>query len=172
MNRSLLLIALPALALSACALTLGVRRLSAGARAARVAELPFPQGGEVVLDRAGEIILSLRGAAGARTFAGVEFTLRDGAGTPVPAGVIVARAQRTTLAGEVTLSVRRFVVPAPGRYRLEADNVTQQSSPGTARLILRWAQGVRLAAGIAWVVSAAVFLVASLATSLVLALSA
>ncbi|HCN68866.1 MAG TPA: hypothetical protein DIT03_11510 [Candidatus Accumulibacter sp.] len=50
--------------------------------------------------------------------------------------MIVARSLRSGRDGTTTLAVRRFAIPSPGRYRLEATGCEPAPTAGNSRLVL------------------------------------
>ncbi len=169
MNKMVLFVTLPVMALAAVALTKGIPALRAALATEEVAALPLANVGTVAIREPGDLILSLRGALGSRDFAGASFTLRDASGAPAPSRLIVVRSARTGLDGATTLSVRRFTISAPGNYRLEVSGVAAGSVSANSRLVLSRPGGMPLALRLLWVVGAAVGLLASLVLSAAMA---
>lgn len=162
-----LFVTLPIMAIAALGLASGIPSLRSALQTEEVAVLPLGSGGAVDILEAGELVLSLRGSAGSRDFANASFVLRDAAGHPVPSTMIAMRSVRTRLSGETTLSVRRFAVPAPGRYRLEIAGVDAGKISDNSRVVLSRPGGLRLALRVLWVVSAAAALLAGIVFSAV-----
>lgn len=167
MDKSLLFVTLPIMAVAALALVRGISLLRAAPRTGELAVLPLAGVGAVDILEAGDMVLSLRGTLGSRDFAKASFTLRDAAGKPVPSSMIVVRSVRTGLDGETTLSVRRFAVPVAGRYQLETTGIDPERIADNSRLVLSKPGGGGLVLRVLWVVAAAVALLASLAFSAV-----
>lgn len=164
LDKSLLFVTLPLMLAAGLGLTHGIPRLVAALQVEEVASLPLAAGGTVDIQAAGELILSLRGRLGSTDFAGASFALRDAEGKAVPSSMIAVRRLRSSLDGETTLSVRRFQVPAPGRYRLEATGF-DPARAGNGRLVLAGSGGTPLILSVLWVVTAALVLLASLVFS-------
>lgn len=165
MDKGLWFVTLPITAMAVWALAKGVPLLRTALHVDELAALPLATGGDVEIRQAGEVILSLRGSLGSRDFAKAFFDLRDSAGKPVPSSMIVARSLRTDLAGETTLAVRRFTIPAPGRYRLDARGIDPGLIAHNSRLILSIPAGSKAALYVIWVVLAALALLGSLVFS-------
>lgn len=169
MDKTLLLITLPLMVAAGIALAKGVPALTAVLQQEELANLPLAPAGTVDIPKAGEVVLSLRGALGSRDFAQTSFTLRDANGQTVSSSIIVMRSSRTTLTGETTLAIRRFSVATAGRYQLEVSGLTSDDQSGQSRLILSKAAGSNLTLRVLWVVGAAVVLLAALAFSAIVA---
>lgn len=169
MEKALLLVTIPVIITAAVALAKGVPALTAALQQEELANLPLAATGTVDLPEAGEIVLSLRGALGSRDFAQASFTLRDPNGQAVPSSMIVVRSSRTTLAGDTTLSVRRFSIPAAGRYQLDVSGLGAEPQSTQNRLILSKAGDANLTLRIVWVVGAAVTLLAAIVFSALVA---
>lgn len=169
MDKTFLLITLPLMVAAGVALAQGVPALTAVLQQEELANLPLVPTGTVDIPEAGEVVLSLRGTLGSRDFAQTSFTLRDANRQAVPSSAIVMRRSRTTLAGETTLTVRRFSVPAAGRYQLEVSGLVSDDHSTQSRLILSKVAGSNLTLRVLWVVGAAVVLLAALAFSAILA---
>jgi hypothetical protein len=165
LDKSLLFVTLPLLLVSGLALVKGIARLIAALRVEELASLPLASGGTVDIRAAGELVLSLRGKLGSTAFAGASFALHDASGMAVPSSVIAVRSLRSGLDGETTLAVRRFAIPAPGRYRLQASGVDPERIEANSRLVLARPGGTPLILSVLWVVAAAVALLASLVFS-------
>lgn len=165
----LLFITLPVLFLAAFALLKGIPKLASAMHVKAMADFPLASGGTVEVAEAGELILSLHGKLGGTDFATASFVLRDAAGTTVPSSMILVRSSRTGMDGRTTLAVRRFAVPAPGRYRLETTGIDVAKVSGDSRLVLTRPGGASLLGRILWVVAAAVALIASLVFSSIVA---
>lgn len=169
MDKTILFVTLPVMAIAALALAKGIPSLRTALQTEEMAVLPLASGGTVDIRETGELVLSLRGTLGSRDFARASFVLRDAAGNPAPSSLIAMRSVRTRLNGETTLSVRRFTVSTPGRYQIEVAGVDPGSVSGNSRLVLSRPGGATLAFRVLWVVSAAVALLAGIAFSAVAA---
>ena len=169
MNTTILFLTVPIMAIAALGLAAAIPTLRSALRSEELAVLPLATGGTVDIRDAGELVLSLRGTLGSRDFAKASFLLRDAAGNAAPSSLIVMRSVRTRLNGETTLAVRRFTIAAPGRYRLEVAGVEPGSISANSRIVLSRPGGARLALRVAWVVVAALALLAGIAFSAVAA---
>lgn len=160
-DRHILFISLPVLLIAAFALLKGVPKLISALNVKAMADFPLASGGAVEVAEAGELILSLRGRLGGTDFAAASFVLRDTAGAEMPSSTILIRSSRTGMDGKTTLAVRRFAVPAAGRYRLEVGGIDAAKVSGDSRLLLTRPGGTPLIGLVLWVVAAAVVLLAS-----------
>lgn len=161
-DKNLLFITLPVLFIAAFALLKGVPKLISAMQVKALADFPLTSGGTVEITEAGALILSLRGKLGATDFASATFALRDATGTAVPSSTILMRSSRTGLDGKTTLAVRRFAVPAAGRYQLEVAGIDAAKVSADSRLLLTRPSGTSLIGRVLWVIAAAVALLASI----------
>lgn len=164
-DRHILFITLPVLFIAVFALLKGIPKLVAALHVKAMADFPLASGGTLEIAEAGELILSLRGRLGGTDFAGASFTLNDVAGAAVPSSAILMRASRTGMDGRTTLTVRRFTVPAAGRYQLDVAGIDAATVSRDSRLVLTRPSGAPLIGFILWVVVAAVALLASVVFS-------
>ena len=169
MNTTILSVTVPIMAIAALGLAVGVPSLRNALRTEELAILPLATGGTVDIREAGKLILSLRGSLGSRDFARAAFLLRDAAGNAAPSSLIALRSVRIRLNGETTLAVRRLTIAAPGRYLLEVAGVEPGSISSNSRIVLSRPGGATLAWRVAWVVVAALALLAGIAFSAVAA---
>ncbi|MEZ5444544.1 MAG: ankyrin repeat domain-containing protein [Gammaproteobacteria bacterium] len=158
----LLFITLPVLFIAAFALLKGIPKLMSAMHVEAIADLPLTSGGTVEVAEAGELILCLRGKLGGIDFATATFTLRDAAGAAVPSSMILVRASRTGMDGRTTLAVRRFAVPAAGRYQIDVAGIDAAKVSSDSRLLLTRPSGTPLRGSVLWVVAAAVALLLSI----------
>lgn len=152
--RYLLGMTLPLLLVSAFALLKGIPKLVSAMRVKPIAELPLAGSGSIEIAQSGELILSLRSRLGSTDFASATFSLLDATGAAVPSSTIRMRSSRTGMDGQTMLSVRRFAVAAPGRYRLEVAGIDPLTSSADSRLLLTRPRGASLIGPILWVVVA------------------
>ena len=169
MNTTILSVTVPIMAIAALGLAVGVPSLRNALRTEELAILPLATGGTVDIREAGKLILSLRGSLGSRDFAKASFLLRDAAGNAAPSSLIALRSVRTRLNGETTLAAKRLTIAAPGRYLLEVAGVEPGSISSNSRIVLSRPGGATLAWRVAWVVVAALALLAGIAFSAVAA---
>lgn len=168
-DRHILFITIPVLLIAAFALMKGVPKLVSALNVKAIADFSLASGGSVEVAEAGELILSLRGRLGSSDFAGASFALRDAAGMAVPASTILMRSSRTGMDGQTTLAVRRFTVPAAGRYQLEVAGIEPNKVSGDSRLVLSRPSATSLIGLVLWVVAAAVTLLAAFVASSIVA---
>lgn len=164
-DKHLLFLTIPLLLIAAFALLKGIPKLMTAKHVEAIADFPLTSGGAVEVAEAGEVILSLRGRLGSTDFASATFTLRDAAGVAVPSSMIIMRASRTGMDGRTTLAVRRFALPAPGRYSLEAAGIDAAKASADSRLVLTRPGGAAMFGRVLWVVAAAVALLVGLVFS-------
>ena len=160
-----LLLTAPLLLLGGAALFKGIGSLRAALRATEVAVLPLTSAATVEFAEAGDLVLALRGRLGTRDFAAAEFSLRDATGTPVPSSLITARTVSTSLDGESTLTVRKFMVQTPGRHELVVSGLQPATLSGSSRVVFERPGGLAVALRIAWVIAASVLLLAAIVVS-------
>lgn len=161
-DRHILFITIPLLLMAAFALVKGVPKLVSALNVKAVADFALASGGTVEVVEAGELILSLRGRLGSTDFATASFVLKDVEGVAAPSSTILMRSSRTGMDGRTTLAVRRFAVPAPGRYQLEVAGIDAAKVSADSRLVLARPGGAPLIGLVLWVVMAAVTLLAGL----------
>lgn len=165
MSRRWLLLTVPLLLLGGAALYRGIDALRVAWRATELAVLPLAAESAVDIAEPGEVVLALRGRFGTRDFAAAEFTLRDAAGRPVDSSLILARSSTTSLSGETTLAVRSFRIQAAGRHELAVAGLDAAALAGGSHLVLKRPGGAAVALRVAWVVAAAVLVLATIVFS-------
>lgn len=144
-------------------LVLGVRALLRLNAASELAVLPAKLVQTVSCAESGPVVLALRGVQFQTGFGGATFTMKSAAtGREVASETVLIRSKRSSLAGTVSLAVRRFAIPHAGEFMLEARGLSPDLENSAARLVLVRPHGFLLAVRILWVVGAAGLLLASI----------
>lgn len=172
MDKSLLWVTLPLFGLAAWALAKGIAHLRAAIEIRELANLPLAANGAVDFSAPGEVVLWLCGRLGRRDFAGLSFALRDAQGRAVESTPIIVRSSRTDIRLGTKLAVRRFRIPAAGRYTLAAEGFDAAKASAHNRLVIAQPSGWRATGAILWVVAAALTLLVSLVFSAVVVFAA
>lgn len=141
----------------------GVRALLRLSAAHELSVLPAKPIQTVSFAEPGTVVLALRGKQFQRGFGATTFTLRSVAtGQEVASEAVIVRGQRSSLAGVVTLTVRRFAVPQSGDYLLEAKGLSPDLEDSAAGFVFQRPHGMSLVVHIVWVVGSAALLLTSI----------
>ena len=162
-------ISLPALLVALGVLAFSVRGLLGLLRGKTVSTDSLRPQQTIAIPSAGTYDISVSGRLGTTDFAGVDFQMRDEAGTAIPMRTVVMRASRTSMSGRSTLQLRKFDAPRPGNYVLTITGIREGSDPGNTVVIGRPA-GFALVGWILGIIFAGALLILSIvASALVLA---
>jgi len=129
-------LSLAAIAFGVAALVLTWRLSPEDERAVVTASVQAEQQLEFI--RGGEFVLWVEGPLLTTRSSGLKYELIDSVtGQAVPAAMIFLRAKQTGLSGRTRWSVRRFVLPRPGRFTLVVRGVRPGTDYASLRLIFR-----------------------------------